>query len=487
MLFVWVAGCSPVGPDYTPPDISMDNDWHSPLKQGLTIEDDPETLSQWWSTFDDPVLTDLIERSVAGNLDLKKARSRVRQARAHRRISSASLFPSLDFSSASTWTRTGSDSGAESTTPPGFDNGAGTTSHLYSAGFDARWEKDIFGGIRRSIESSQASLEARQQDLYHALVSLTAEVALNYVEIRTYQRRLVTVQENLIAQTETHQLVLWQSQANLSDDLAVKQARYNLESTRSQIPSLETGLAGAMNRIAVLLGEQPGIVNNELQANKLIPNVPATIAVGVPADVIRRRPDVRMAERELAAQTANIGVATADLYPKLRLVGSISVNSDSFSRLVNNLTSVNDWTSSYGPGISWAIFDAGRIHQNIKVQTELQAQALFHYKSVILGAVEEVENSLTAFVNEHEKKTSLRKAVEAAEKAVELSELKYEAGLVDFSSVLDAQRSLLSFENQLAESHGAIAAHLIRLYKSLGGGWSPLLEKEQHNFIPSTQ
>jgi NodT family efflux transporter outer membrane factor (OMF) lipoprotein len=227
-----------------------------------------------------------------------------------------------------------------------------------------------------------------------------------------------------------------------------------------------------MNRIAVLLGEQPGNIHGELEAHKPIPNVPATIAVGVPADVIRRRPDVRAAERELAAQTANIGVATADLYPKLRLVGSIGVNSDSFSRLMNNLTSVNDWTTSYGPGISWAIFDAGRIRQNIRVQTELQEQALFNYESVILRAVEEVENSLTAFVNEQEKNASLNKAVEAAETAVELSEQKYEAGLVDFGNVLDAQRSLLSLENQLAESHGAIAAQLIRLYKSLGGGWS---------------
>lgn len=465
------SGCSPVGPDYSKPDIATSGNWNSTLSRGLSNAEDPNLLSQWWSTFNDPMLTSLINRAVEGNLDLKRAQSRVRQARANWGIAKAGLFPTLGFSGSDTWTRASAD------------GGTGQTTQLYSAGFDAGWELDIFGGTRRSIEAANASYQASQEDLYDTLVTLTAEVALNYVEARTYQDRIAKVQENLDAQAQTYQLVVWQNQADLSDDLAVQQALYNLESTRSQMPSLKTGLIQAMNRIAILLGQQPGEISNKLSKTKSIPLVPSRVAVGVPADLMRRRPDIRKAERQLAAQTANIGVAVADLYPKFSLAGSINARGASINRVSSNLLSVNDGTLSYGPGVSWSLFDGGKIRQNIKVQQELQQQTLMSYQSTVLSAAEEVENALTAYVNEQDRIGNLEKAVTAARSAVELSQQKYQAGLIDFSSVLDAQRSLLSFENDLADSSGTVVSNLIRLYKALGGGWAYFVSEKNGNSI----
>lgn len=469
LLLVVIGGCAPVGPDYKKPDISVGDKWYSELNRGLTSTEDPNILSQWWKTLDDPMLTALIDRAVSSNLDMKIARSRVRQARANRGKVQASLFPTLNFSGSDTWSRSG------------VEGGTGETTQLYSAGFDAGWEIDVFGGVRRSLESSESSLQADQEGLYDTLVSLIAEVALNYIDVRTYQYRIEKVEENLQAQAETYQLVQWQSQADLIDDLAVQQALYNLESTRSQLPSLNTSLQQAMNSIAVLLGEKPGDINEKLKISRPLPSIPAAIAVGIPADVIRRRPDIRKAEHQLASQTAQVGVATADLYPKFTLSGSISGSGASINRLGNRMSAVNDWNTSYGPGIRWPIFDAGKIRQNIIVQNELQEQALLNYESVILSAVEEVENALTAYVNEYTRTNNLEKAVEAAKSAVDLSEQEYQSGLVDFSNVLDAQRSLLSFENQLAESEGTAASNLIRLYKALGGGWSSYVSEENNH------
>ncbi len=457
--FVILTGCATVGPDYVPPKKSVSKDWHTQLKGGLTTgEMDPQTLAAWWTTLNDSELSSLIDRAVLGNLDLKKALARVREARARRGMAKADLFPTLDATGSATWSRSSKDTGT------------GKTSDLYAASFDAGWELDIFGGVRRSLEAAGADLQASQEDLRDVLVSLLAEVALNYVEVRTFQARLAVAETNLEAQTETYQLTLWRYEAGLSDELAVQQARYNLESTRSQIPTLRTGLEEAMNRIAVLLGEQPGKVHAELEKREPIPVTPLEVAVGVPADVLRRRPDVRRAERELAAQTARIGVATADLYPKFTLSGSIGLEALSLS----NLSSAGSWTLSGGPKVTWAIFKAGAIRQNIEVQSALQEQYLIAYEAAVLSALEEVENALVAYAKEQQRRQSLSEATEAAQKAVELAQHKYQAGLTDFSNVLDAQRSLLSFQDQLAQSDGTVTSNLVRLYKAVGGGWTSL-------------
>ncbi len=459
-----LTGCAAVGPNYVPPETKAPSSWHSKLERGLIPEEtDPQTLANWWTTLNDPELSGLIEQAVAGNLDLKKARARVREARARRAINEANIFPALDA--------TGSASRSRSSE----ETGSGRTRALYAAGFDAGWELDIFGGVRRSIEAAEANLEASQEGLRDVLVSLVAEVALNYVEARTYQARLAVAEANLKAQQETYELSRWRYEAGLSDELSVEQARYNLESTRSQIPTLCTGLEGAKNRLAVLLGEPPGAVHAEIEKPVPIPVTPLEVAVGVPADTLRRRPDVRRAERELAAQTARIGVATTDLYPKFTLKGSIGLEALS----LGNLISPGSRTYSIGPRITWPIFDAGAIRQNIEVQSALQEQALIHYEAAVLGSLEEVENALVAYAEEQRRRDNLREATQAAQKAVELAQHKYQAGLTDFSNVLDAQRSLLSFQDQLAQSNGTVTSNLVRLYKALGGGWKSMAPEEK--------
>jgi NodT family efflux transporter outer membrane factor (OMF) lipoprotein len=452
-----------VGPDYVPPNKSVSKDWHTQLKGGLaTGEMDPQALAAWWTTLNDPELSSLIDRAVLGNLDLRKALARVREARARRGMAKADLFPTLDATGSATWSRSSKDTGT------------GKTSDLFAATFDAGWELDIFGGVRRSVEAAGADLQATQEDLRNVLVSLLAEVALNYIDVRTSQVRIAVAEANLEAQSETYQLTQWRYEAGLSDELAVQQARYNLENTRSLIPALRTGLEEAMNRIAVLLGEQPGKVHPELEKRGPIPVIPLKVAVGVPADVLRRRPDVRQAERELAAQTARIGVATADLYPKFTLSGSIGLEALSLSNL-----SSGGWTLSGGPRITWEIFKGGAIRQNIEVQSALQEQALIQYEATVLGALEEVENALVSYAEVQQRRQSLSEATQAAQEAVNLAQHKYQAGLTDFNNVLDAQRSLLSFQEQLAQSNGTVTSNLVRLYKTLGGGWTSMAPDEK--------
>jgi len=456
-------GCA-VGPDYLPPEPAFSPTWYSPLEGGLTPGDtDPRMLANWWTTLNDPELSGLIGRVVTGSLDLKKAWAKVREARARRGISRAGLFPTLDV----TGSATRSSSSKET--------GSGNTRELYAAGFDAGWEVDIFGGVQRSIEEAEANLQASREGLRDVLVSLVSEVALNYVEARTYQARLAVAEANLETQQETYALTRWRYEAGLSDELALEQARYNLGSTRSQIPTLRSSLEETKNRLALLLGERPGMIHKELEERKPIPVTPLEVAVGVPADTLRRRPDIRKAERELAAQTARIGVATADLYPRFTLKGSIGLEALS----LGNLISYGSRTSSIGPRVSWAVFDAGAIRKNIEVQSALQEQALIQYESVVLSALEEVENALVAYASEQVRRQSLLEASQAAQRAAKLARDRYAAGLIDFQVVLDAERSLLSLQGQMAESDGKVTSNLITLYKALGGGWPSLTADEK--------
>ena len=288
--------------------------WQQPLRAGLNATGpDAQTLATWWTTLNDADLSDLIERAAAGNLDLKIAQARVREARGRRGIARAGLFPFLDLGGSATVSR-----GSE-------DIGSGERRELYRTGFDASWEVDVFGGVRRSIEAAQGDLEANVADYRDVMVSLLAEVALNYVEARTLQMQLQVGEENLKSQAETLQLTEWRLAAGLVSVLDAEEARSNLESTRAALPRLRSSIAAAKNRLAVLLGVFPGALEAQLAARRPVPEPPLEIAVGVPAEVLRRRPDVQRAERQLAAQTARVGVATADLYPRFVLPGSIGL------------------------------------------------------------------------------------------------------------------------------------------------------------------
>ncbi|MCD6533287.1 MAG: efflux transporter outer membrane subunit [Deltaproteobacteria bacterium] len=450
-----LSGCAAVGPDYIPVKPETPEKWSTELKGGLNAGlPEPGTMACWWKVLDDPELSSLTERAVSGNLDLQTARARIREARARRGISRSYFFPTLDGGAAADKHR----------------DRKGREDELYTVGFDSSWELDVFGGIRRAVEADTAEVEAAQEDLHDVLVSLLAEVALNYVDVRTYQNGLTVIEANLKAQQETYDLNDSRFQAGIIDELAVQQSLYNLERTRSQIPVIQTKLEAAKNRLAVLLGQAPGAVHAELAARKPIPAPPLQLAIGVPAEVLRQRPDIRRAERRLAAQTARVGVATADLFPKFRLNGSIGLESLSTGNFFTAANRIWD----FGPSVSWNIFHGNAIRQNIEIHSALQEQALTEYELTVLQAQEEIENVLVAYANQQRRYQSLLAATKAALKADQLAQDQYQVGLVDFNNVLDAQRSLLLLQDQLTLSEGAVTTNLVRLYKALGGGWQTL-------------
>jgi len=458
-----LAGCVTVGPDYVPPKVDTPEKWHTALMRDSNAEaTNPQSLASWWTSFKDPSLTDLIRKAIKDNLEMKEARSRIREARARRGIAEADRFPTIDAT------------GSFRTSRSSEETGSGKERELYAAGFDAGWELDLFGGVRRSIEATQAEYEASQEDFRDVLVSLLGEVGLNYVEVRTFQLQLQVAEDNLKAQTETYELTTFRCEAGLTTRLDVEQAKYNLESTRAKIPDLRSGLEEAKNRLAVLLGKFPGALDDKLSEPKPIPVPPLEIAVGVPAETLRRRPDVRRAERDLAAQTARVGVATAELYPKLSLIGSIGLEALSF----DDMFSLENRTYGIGPNFSWKVFDAGAIRQNVTVQNALQEQAFMRYEATILAALEDVENALVAYVEEQLRREALAEATQAAQRAVDLSLNQYSSGLIDFQDVLVSQRALFSFQEQFAASEGSVTSNLISLYKALGGGWTSMTLSE---------
>jgi NodT family efflux transporter outer membrane factor (OMF) lipoprotein len=425
-------------------------------EQGAAVAADVEALAQWWETFGDPVLTSLVRRAIKGNLDVRTSLSRLREARASVSSARASLNPVVDASG--TMVATGRR-----------DEVLGSvTTRSYSVGFDASWELDVFGGIRSTIDAAAATAEARAADLQDVLISLTAEVAIDYVDVRTLQRRLEIALANANVQEQTLELAQFRAQAGLATDLDVQQALSNLESTRAQISSLDAQTAQAIHRVAVLIGQAPAALDAELSLPGTIPMAPLTLAVGVPAETLRRRPDVRSAERQLAAQFANVNAARADLYPSFRLAGSIGLESLPFGRLFTPDSAV--WRAS--PSAAWRLFDRRQLRQNLVIQSERQQQAAITYESRVLGALQEVEDSLTALAEEQTRREHLMAAANAAQQAADLSLQLYTAGLRDFRDVLDSQRSLLALQDQLASSGATLSTNLVRLYKSLGGGWS---------------
>ncbi|MBI9086460.1 MAG: efflux transporter outer membrane subunit [Desulfobacterales bacterium] len=452
LFLLALAGCAAVGPDYSVPDMTVPAAWNTAAVGGLaTGENDSAVLARWWETIDDPILTALIRKAASQNLDVKQALAGIRKARAQRMGSRADRFPAVDATGSIR--KSGTDTGE---------------SELYSTGFDASWEIDIFGGVRRSVEASQADLEASREKLNDVMVSLLAEVAVSYIDLRTDQARLAVVEARVAAQQQTFELVDAAYRAGSGDALAAEQARTSLQSARAEIPDLKTSLEASLNSLAVLTGQAPGSLHSQLSTIAPLPDVAVELAVGVPADTLRRRPDIRKAERTLAAETARVGVATADLYPKFTLSGSIGLEALRLDELVQSASR----TWRIGPSVSWAVFDAGAVRSRIEIQSAVQEQALLSYEAAVLGALEEVENALVAYAREQEKYRLLQAAAQSARSAAQLAGQQYEAGMVGFSTVLDAQRALLSFESQQVQSRGKRLSDLVRIYKALGGGWA---------------
>ncbi|HKU14849.1 MAG TPA: efflux transporter outer membrane subunit [Steroidobacteraceae bacterium] len=459
-----LAGCA-VGPDYRAPQPVTPDEWHSVPPAGqagaAAPAGDAAALADWWKTLNDPTLNELIERALASNKTAKQAYARVVEARARRGIAAADFWPTLGASAGGS--RTNSE--ARVSNP---DIGlSGGTDKIYDAGLDSAWELDLFGGKRRALEAATAQLGASEADLRDVLVTLLGDVALSYVDLRTAQSRLTFAEKNLEAQSGVLDITRWRSDAGLATVLDVEQAKSSYEQTRASIPSLQSSLAQAMNRLSVLTGDPPGSLEATLAERKPIPVAPLEVAAGVPADVLRRRPDIRSAERRLAAQTAEVGVATAALYPSLSLSGSITLQSLTASDVLNGFR-----TDRLGLSLSVPLFRGGALRQNVHAQNALVDQALAAYEDTVLAAYEEVENALTASTTEQVRHDALQLGVDSARRASELALTQYNSGLVDFQTVLTADRQLISLEDSLAVSDGERTANLIRLYKALGGGWS---------------
>ena len=452
-VLMLLGGCTTLGPDYAPPEQAIPTTWS---QAGAGMTQATQDLSKWWTGLQDPMLTDLITQALADSPDLQKAQAKLRESRARRALAGAGKQPTLTAS------------GSASRNKSSKETSSGVTRNLFSVGLDASWEADVFGGIQRGVEAAQADLEATQASLHDTQVSLAAEVALNYVNLRAYQQRLAIARASEASQAETLQLTDWRAQAGLTTSLDVDQARTSLEQTRAQIPVLETGLVEARHRLAILLGQAPGKLDERLSGAGDIPAIPDRVMVGIPADTLRQRPDVQAAERSLAAETARIGVAEAKRYPSFTLGGSLGLE----ALTLGGLTGGNALAGSLLANVAGTLFDGGRLEQQVEIQNAVQAQALATYRATVLTALEDVENALVSLSNGRQRQASLRNAEAAAASAADLARQQYQAGLVDFQSVLTSQRTLLDVRDSLKSSQADTATALVQLYKALGGGWS---------------
>lgn len=466
-LCLILAGCK-VGPNYKEPQTAVEPTF-GPLPAKTTLQPyavttGPGPAVQWWATLNDPDLNSLIEQAVEANHDLRLATARLREARARRAIAGAGQYPDINVGTAYSRNRASKNAWPYNAFDvPGFPWEA----DLYQAGFDASWELDVFGRVRRGVEAANADLQASVENRRSVLVSVQAEVARNYVELRGFQQQLDIAEHNLQAQRQTLELTMEQAQKGVARQLDVSRATAQVSTTEASLPRLRQLQWQAMHRLAVLTGQQPGALVPILAPARPVPVPPAEVSTGVPADLLRRRPDIRRAERELAAATARVGVATADLYPRFSLSGSFSLQSSDVEKLFRGDSNA----FGFGPAVRWPIFDAGALRAVVKVRNAQQEQALVRYEQTVLQALEEVHDALVSFTTEQDRRKSLQAGVKANKEATELAEGLYRQGLTDFTSVLDAERQLYQSQEELLQSETTVTTSLVALYKALGGGW----------------
>ena len=459
VLLVILTGCT-VGPDFRPPQPVLPDDWHgAPPPPVGGIPPATADLSQWWTIFGDPTLSALIVRATAANLDLQLAEARIRQARAARAVAGGGLGPTLDAAGSYQRSRTPTTTAAGEHT--------GVTGDQYQAGFDAGWEIDIFGGQRRNREAADADLLAAVESRRDGLVSLTAEVARNYILLRAGQQQLAITRKNLAAQRHSARLTRQRFAGGLVGGLDVVSADAQVATTAARIPLLESSVRQTIYRLGILMGQPPAALVEALSPEGAIPLAPPAVPVGVPSDLLRRRPDIRMAEANIHAATARVGVATAELFPRFTISGSAGYRAADAAALFE--TASHFW--SLGPSVSWRLFESGRLRAGVAVEQTLADQALITYRQTVLGALQEVENALVASEKEQQHRDALQVATTANRKAVMLAGQLYTEGLTDFINVLQAQQALFTTEDALVQSQADMATYLVSLYKALGGGW----------------
>ena len=460
---VLLTGCT-VGPDYHQPRHEMPGKFQ-PAKGADALADDPSvSLESWWTVFNDPKLTSLIRKAAETNLDLRLAAARVREARAQQGIARSELYPQLGSSGGYSRSRISGQSIAGGQLK---QQGRPLENSLFDATIDMSWEMDVFGGTRRAVEASGARLEATIESGRAVMVTMLAEVGLTYLDLRGLQRQLVIARENLRVQQEIAALAEDRLKSGLASEVDASRAAAEVAMTRAQIPALEEASQRVIYRLDVLLGKNPGELEPLLLDAAPIPSAPPRVPQGLPSDLLRRRPDIRQAERQLAAASAQVGVATSDLFPKFYLTGSAglqTIESGDFFTAGSRFWSV-------GPKITWPVFSAGKIRQNIRVQNSRQEQASLAYENAVLLALEETQNALVAFGEQQERHNALVEAETANARSFQLAKDRYGGGLVTFLDVLVAERSLLVAQDAAAQSERQLSQNLIRVFKALGGGW----------------
>ena len=489
---LFLSGCA-VGPRYKRPAAPVAQQWSGEQARGTSTG---EPVEQWWLSFNDPEFRSLIERAVKANLDLKLATARIAEARAVRGIAKSGLFPTVEASASATRNRQrviAPANGAAAIVPVEFNN--------FQGGFDASWELDVFGRVRRGLQAANADVAAAREARRDVLVAVLGEVGRTYAELRGFQFRLdidllpvwppdcfVDRRPERLLQraarrqagafvVEPVQVTVLRSvvgpavddaaAADVATELDVARAAAQLETTRSVVPSLQSGIEISIHRLSVLLGQEPSALRAEVSPTAPVPMIPPEVPVGLRSELLERRPDVRQAEAQIAAATARVGEAKAEWFPRFTLFGSAGRQASQLHEITLGMGNF----FSAGPAVSLPIFTGGRIRSNIRVQDARLQQVVIGYRSTVLSALEETENALVNYSEEQSRRERLENAVKSNEEAVRLSSELYKAGLTDFLSVLDAQRELYANEDLLAQSRAAQAVNLIALYKALGGGW----------------
>jgi len=458
-ILLVLGGCA-VGPDFKKPEAPVLKNWGP---QGdARISTQTAVDAAWWRNFRDPALDRLIELAFHQNLTLQVAGLRIVEARAQLGVLTGQQFPQVQAVSG-----TVEGMGLSKYMARGLN--IDRNSFNYQAGFDAVWEVDIWGKYRRGVEAGAANLLATVSDYYGALVSLAAEVARTYTLIRTFEVLLLQAESNARLQETSLQVAESRFRNGATSELDVAQATTLLESTRASIPRLQVSVHQARNALSTLLGQAPGTVDNLLDGPKQIPAAPAKVAISVPAEMLRRRPDIQSAELYAAAQCARIGVAKAELYPSFSLFGSIGLQVN--SSVGGAFFSGDSFVYSLGPRITWPFFNYGRLTNSVRAEDARFQRLLVGYRHTVLKAAQEVEDALVGFIDAQEALLFEQRAVAAAERSQEIAAVQYREGAVDYQRVLDAQRMLLQQQNSLAQSHSDVVVNVIALYKALGGGW----------------
>ena len=500
-LLAGVAACaSTVGPDYKRPETATPAAYQevgtktdAPLSQPAAAPVDEAQVASWWKQFSDPVLDSLVERAMAGNLDLKTEVARIRQSREQEVVAGAAGLPHVGTAAnalrintnasnsalGSLTGRSGAASGAAGAAATGTASEAPSHIDNFAVAFDATWEIDVFGGVRRSVEAARAGTQAMIWAKRDGQVSLTAEVASDYLQLRSLQAQIAIAQGEIASQKATFDIIHQQAQTGFVTRLNVNQQQAQVQATIAMIPQLEAQARGQIHALGVLVGQDPEALAPELDKPKSndLPGVPQTLPVGLPSDLLRRRPDVREAERQLAQATADVGVQVANLYPKFNILALGALTSPTFHDVFN----ANSGTSAGVGLIQWPVFQGGQIRGNIRSARAQQDQAYYNYQKTVLTALQDVEDSLARYQADQRRIIAQKASVDAAANSLLIARQQYEVGLVTFINVLQAQQTDLNARNGLVQDEGQLAVDLTSLFKALGGGWTAdegkLLEK----------